>query len=190
LETHRSEIQDGSLVVLFEDECHVLWGDVCGYVWGKTDQRIEVPITNQRDRQTYYSAVNLQTQSVLIQPAEVGNSENTIHFLEYLRTQYPGCRLILIWDGATYHRSKEVRAYLEVVNQGLDESNWTITCIRFAPNDPTQNPIEDIWLQAKRFIREYYHLCTSFKVVKFLFEFVTHHQIFNVPKLFNYGCFS
>ncbi|MER3433491.1 MAG: IS630 family transposase, partial [Leptolyngbya sp. ERB_1_1] len=99
-------------------------------------------------------------------------------------------RIALIWDGATYHRSQEVKAYLESVNQGLDEPKWKITCIRFAPNDPKQNPIEDIWLQAKRFIREYYHLCTSFNVVKFLFEFVTHCQTFNFSKLFTYGCFS
>ena len=42
------------------------------------------------------------------------------------------------------------------------------TQVRFAPNDPTQNPIEDIWLQAKRFIREHYHLCQSFEAVKVL----------------------
>lgn len=62
--------------------------------------------------------------------------------------------------------------------------------IRFAPNDPKQNPIEDIWLQAKRFIREWYHLCKSFRAVKALFEFSIHRQIFDFPKLFTYGCFS
>ena len=79
---------------------------------------------------------------------------------------------------------------LESVNLGLDESNWKITCIRFAPNAPQQNPIEDIWLQAKRFLRECYHLCKSFGVVKYLFELVTHRQSFDFPKLFTYGSFS
>ena len=83
-----------------------------------------------------------------------------------------------------------MKAYLESVNQELDEGNWKITCIRFAPNAPQQNPIEDIWLQAKRFVREYYHLCKSFGVVKCLFELVTHLQIFDFSKLFSYGCFS
>ena len=114
----------------------------------------------------------------------------TITFLKYLLDQCPKSRIALIWDGATYHRSQEVRKYLEAVNQVLDESEWQITCIRFAPNDPKQNPIEDIWLQAKRLIREYYHLCKSFGAVKFLFEFATHRQTFNFPKLFTYGCFS
>jgi len=162
LETHRHEIISGELVVFFEDECHLLWGDLCGYVWGKTSERIEVPIVNERSKQTYYGALNVHTQQCLIQAAEAGNSEGTIAFLKYLLSQYPDSRIALIWDGATYHRSQEVRADLETVNRGFNESNWKITCIRFAPNHPKQNAIEDIWLQAKRLIREYYHLCKSF----------------------------
>ena len=187
---HRSEITSGQLVVFFQDECHLLWGDLCGYVWGKRAERIEVPIVNERSKQTYYGAINIYTQQCLIQAYKAGNSEHTIAFVKYLLNQYPESRVALIWDGASYHRSQEVKEYLESVNQGLDKSNWKITCLRFAPNAPQQNPIEDIWLQAKRFIRECYHLCKSFGVVKYLFEFVTHHQIFNFPKLFTYGYFS
>ncbi|EDN67298.1 transposase [Beggiatoa sp. PS] len=39
-------------VVLFADECHLLWGDTLGYVWGPRSERIEVPIVNNRERQT------------------------------------------------------------------------------------------------------------------------------------------
>ncbi|MEI2583327.1 hypothetical protein [Scytonema sp. PRP1] len=65
----------------------------------------------------------------------------------------------MIWDGASYHRSVEFPAYLNSVNQGLDVQEWKITCIRFAANDPEQNPVEDIWLYAKKFVTEFYHLC-------------------------------
>jgi len=147
-------------------------------------------MVNERSKQTYYGVVNLQVQECLIQAAEAGNSENTIALLKYLVERYPDSRIVLLWDGASYHRSQQVKEYLESVNQGLEESEWKITCIRFAPNDPKQNPIEDIWLQAKRLIREYYHLCRSFNAVKSLFKFATHRQIFNFPKLFTYGCFS
>ena len=177
-------------MVFFQDECHLLWKDLCGYVWGKTNERIEVPIVNERSKQTYYGAVNLYTGQCLLQATAAGNSEGTIAFLQYLLSQCPQSRIALIWDGATYHRSLEVREYLESVNLELDESNWKITCIRFAPNAPQQNPIEDVWLQAKRFIREYYHLGKSFGVVKFLFEFATDRQIFDFPKLFTYRFFS
>ena len=32
LDAHRAEIELGKLKVFFQDECHLLWGDVCGYV--------------------------------------------------------------------------------------------------------------------------------------------------------------
>lgn len=112
----------------------MLWGDVCSYIWGRTDERISVPIVNQRSKQTYYGAVNLATGQCLIQAYKAGNSENTIGFLNYLLSQCPESRIALIWDGASYHRSLEMKAYLESVNQGLDQGNWKITCIRFAPS--------------------------------------------------------
>jgi putative transposase len=44
LEAHRNEIELGELVVFFQDECHLLWGDICGYVWGKKNERVEVQL--------------------------------------------------------------------------------------------------------------------------------------------------
>ena len=55
LEANREEIESGELVVYLIDECHLLWGDVCGYGWGATEERLEIPMTNERDRATYYS---------------------------------------------------------------------------------------------------------------------------------------
>ncbi len=52
------EIESGKLAVLIADECHLLWGDTTGYVWGKRNEKVEVPIVNQKERQTYYGAVD------------------------------------------------------------------------------------------------------------------------------------
>lgn len=51
---------EGASVFLI-DECHLLWGDICGYVWGRTDERVEVPMTNERYKQTYFGALDYQT---------------------------------------------------------------------------------------------------------------------------------
>jgi hypothetical protein len=59
------------MVILFQDECHLLWGDVCGYVWGPRNARVEVPMTNERERQTCYGAVNLATGQCLVHPTPV-----------------------------------------------------------------------------------------------------------------------
>ncbi len=167
-----------------------MWGDICGYVWGQTSQRVKVPMVNEKQKQTYYGAIDLQTKEMLIQPYQKGESDSTIAFLKYIQAKYPKSRIAVIWDGASYHRSQQVKSYLNLVNQGLEPHQWQITCIRFAPNAPEQNPIEDVWLQAKRFIREFYSICSSFSIVKRLFELVTDCQIFNFPKLSMYGSFS
>lgn len=67
-------------------------------------------------------------------PGDAGNSENTIDYLRYLLAQSPNQRLLIFWDGASYHRSKEVQSFLALVNQGLPEEQWKIHARRFAPN--------------------------------------------------------
>jgi transposase len=56
----------------------------------------------------------------------------------------------------------------------------------FAPNAPQQNPVEDVWLQAKNLLRKYWHLCQSFRAIKVLFEFFTDRQKFDFPKIDRY----
>ena len=82
---NQSEIQSGRLVVFFVDECHLLWGDVCGYVWGKTDIRIEIPIKNEKDRQTYEGALNYQTKEFIVCEYAAGNGESTVEFMKDLQ---------------------------------------------------------------------------------------------------------
>lgn len=177
-------------MVFMIDECHLLWGDVCGYVWGKTGERISVPVVNARDKQTYFGALDYKTKEFLTYSAPKGDSKNTINFLEYLRQQRPETKLLIIWDGASYHRSQQIQDYLDSLNHDLEKEQWWITCLRFAPNAPQQNPVEDIWLQAKRFVREFYFFCHSFTVIKELFELSINCQIFDFPKLHDYGVFS
>lgn len=165
-------------------------GEICVAMCGVEQTNELKSQLSERQKQTYYGALNLYTQAFWLKAYDKGNSESTIAFLQALLAECLDSRIALIWDGASYHRSQAVKDYLASLNQGLEESQWKITCLRFAPNDPRQNPVEDVWLQAKRFIREFYSLCRSFSTVKWLFEFVTHHQTFNFPKVFMYGAFS
>jgi len=111
LEARREPIESGKLIVLFVDECHLLWGDVCGYVWGKSHIRIEVPIENERERQTYFGALNYRTNEFLIKSFPTANSDTTIEFMTYLQAQYPDSQIVIFWDGASYHRSHAVQNF-------------------------------------------------------------------------------
>jgi len=179
----------GDLVLLFVDECHLLWGDVCGYIWGRSNQRIDIPVANDKARQTYFGALNCLDGEMVLQAYSAGNSENTVKFLDYLQQQYPDKRLVIIWDGASYHRFGQTPEYLAKINQDLPEDEWKITCLLFAPHAPEQNPVEDVWLKGKNFIRKHFQLCHSFKDVKELFVQALQHQTFNFSKLLHYRQF-
>jgi transposase len=184
----RAEIASGQVRVMFLDECHLLWGDVSGYGWSRRNRRVDVAVPSPRQRQTYYGALDYLSKRFYLQAYDAGNSENTVAFLEYLQSLIPeAVRFILIWDGASYHRSAVLKAFLAQVNASRPACEWKITCIRLAPNAPEQNPVEDVWLQAKRFLRQLAHVCKTFKSVKFLFHFFTHLQVFDFPKAFMYG---
>lgn len=184
----RAEIARGEVRVMFLDECHLLWGDICGYGWSRRNQRVDIEVKSTKQRQTYYGALDYLTKNFVVQEYSAGNEDNTIAFVEYLQTCYvASTRLILIWDGASYHRSGKVQQFLAQVNADLPQDEWQITCIRLAPNAPQQNPVEDIWLQAKQFIRKYARLCHKFRSVKLLFHLLTHLQTFDFPKAFMYG---
>ncbi len=98
--------------------------------------------------------------------------------------------LLIFWDGASYHKSKQLRAYLSEVNQGLEPEDWKIHCVLFAPNDPTQNPVEDVLLQAKTWLRRMSGVRPCFKALKALFEQFFTLDTFDFPKLYMYGKLS
>lgn len=177
-------------MVLFVDECHLMAGDLCGYVWGRSDERVEIPMVNERERQTYYGGINPVTHQMLVSPQEKGNTDCTIAYLKFLREKFPDQRLLIFWDGASYHKSKELRAYLSEVNQGLEPEEWKLHCVLFAPNDPTQNPVEDVWLQAKTWLRRMSGVRPCFKALKALFEQFFTLDTFDFPKLYMYGNLS
>lgn len=185
--THRDAIAREERVVVFVDECCVLWGDACGYVWGKRDERVTLPIGNIRTRQTYYGAVNVLTGRVHLVPYGTADALSTTDFLLDVRLCYPGAKLTVIWDNASHHKAAAVREYLAEVNAGLPESDGPITCLWFAPHDPSQNPMEDIWNQAKTLIRQQWDKLTSFLDVTTAFEQFLAERVFNFPKLHRYS---
>jgi len=75
LEERQAEIVSGEVIVFAEDECHLVSGDTLGYVWGRRNERTEVPIENAQQRQTYYGVMNLDNQEFFLTPYERGNGE-------------------------------------------------------------------------------------------------------------------
>jgi len=157
-----------------EDECHLIWGDTLGHVWGKRNKQIAVSMLNQRERQTYYGAVDILTGEFYIVPLATGNGKNTVEYVKYLQKILNNKKIMIIWDGASYHRFAEMREYLQEVNNNLPPEEWVITCELFAPNAPEQNPVEDIWLKGKNHLRKVFAENSTFAKVKK--SFINYYQ--------------
>lgn len=185
--SEQEAIGSGEMVVLYIDQCHLNWGEVRGYSWGPSDKRITIPIVNERERQTYYGAINPLTSEITAILADAGNGYWTELFVGHLREQYKEKRLLICWDGASYHRGQEMQDYLETANFGRGRDEWAVRCIQFAPYAPEQNPIEEVWNQAKAFLRSNWQQCdTTFASVKRLFERALETLPFNFTKLHMY----
>jgi transposase len=165
-----------------EDESHLIWGDACGLIWGKTNEKVDIPMTNFRERQTYFGAVNVMSKVFHIEAYPTGNGINTVNFVKKLQTIYQDSKLLFIWDGASYHKYSEMRAYLGEINKGLEEKDWKVTCMLFAPNAPEQNPVEDIWLQGKNWIRKHFFENKTFVQVKQSFFNFLSNRVFDFQK--------
>jgi putative transposase len=187
LEYWKGAIAAGEIVVLYVDECHLLWDDARGYVWGKANQRVEIPMTNYRTRQTYYGAIEHVSGEVTVKPFPAGDGASTVAFVKHLRQKYAQKRLILLWDGATYHTQGEMVEYLQQLNAGRERDSWVVTCVLFAPNAPEQNPVEDIWLKAKQWVRKNWRLCDTFRNVKRIFKEAIDGIFFDFEKLRMYS---
>ena len=172
------------------DECHLKGDDICNYLWGNSQRREVVLVSDERDRQTYYGALNLLNKEFIVSPYSAGNGENTVKFIELLKQKNPGKKLLLIWDGASYHRGESMQRFLSLENGEKEPKNWPITCHLFAPYAPDENPVEAIWLQVKNFIRRFHYICSNFTIVKRLFQFFFKFQLFNAPNLKKYDAFA
>lgn len=190
LENRHPEIEAGSLVVYLIDECHLLWNDICGYLWNSIKTPIKIPLLNPKERQTYYGALNLTEPEFILEDYQSGNGESTVDFIKKLQAKNKSAKLLLIWDGASYHRGQEMQQFLAEQNQELSANEWRITCELFAPYAPEENPVEAIWLQLKTLLRRFYRFGKDFSIVKRLFQMFANLKLFNFPNLEKYDAFS
>jgi transposase len=75
-----------------------------------------------------------------------------LEFLQALRAQLRGRKLLIIWDGLNTHRSRRLRHWLEA-QQGEVQIEF------LPPYAPELNPVEQIWNYLKN--REIANLCAS-----------------------------
>ena len=132
-------------MVLVEDECRIARESDTMGIWYEKGKYPEIKVDRKREGRSFYGALDVRTgQCHLQEIAGKQVSERTVEFLESLESIYPGKRVLLLWDGAPWHRGK-VQEYLRRKNKPF----W-IELLYFPPYSPDLNPQEHIWKSAKR----------------------------------------
>lgn len=134
------EMVSGQVVVVDVDEAHFHRDLEIGYTRGRIGQRVWrlshcPPLA---DRINWYGAYNFTDGACLIWNEGNCNKDHTVQFLHRLHEwiKADGRRLVLIWDGAPWHRAKLVSD--AAVEPGIE-------VIPLPAYSPDRNPIEGLW---------------------------------------------
>lgn len=117
-------------------------------VWYFRNQEPIIEAKRKGEATNFYGALNMKTGQCVSQTVEKQNSQTTIKFLKKLLKTYHNKKIFLIWDGASWHKSREIREFLSEINQGKTK----LELFNFPPYSPEFNPQEHVWKSLRQTI--------------------------------------
>jgi len=111
-------------------------------IWLPVNSFPKIDISNKRMNRSVYGFLNVKNGIEHAYKAEWQNSAITCKVLEKLCQLYRGEKIVLLWDNAPWHRSKEVR-------QWLKKTKHDILLIAFPRYAPELNPQEHVWKEGR-----------------------------------------
>lgn len=159
-------------VVLVADETRMMWETETKRAWMKTNEKTIIKVNRSRDYQSFLGSLNLKTHKCHLHSLSWQNQNEVIKALVKIRRYYPGKKICYIWDNASWHKGKKVRAELK---KGGSLDNFHL--INTSPYAPDTNPVEHIWKYAKDKVAT--KETTSFKQKVNNFKLAVIHRKFN-----------
>jgi transposase len=136
--------------LVYLDEAHIHQDADLGYGWGVRGERFHVASSSPglAAKTSFYGLYLYNQGQVRLWPYPRANGEHTTDVLRRLRAELPDGKLVLIWDGAPYHRATAVQAAA---------ADLSIELAPLPGSSPDLMPVEALW----RWLREdvTYHYC-------------------------------
>lgn len=157
----------GEVIVIYLDEVHLHQDMEVGYTWSPVGESNWIPSSSPglSARLNYFGAYNFTDGTCLIWEDGQCNGDTTIRFLQQLATWLGKTdrQVVIIWDGASYHRSKKVRTEADALG------------FHFLPlpaYSPDLNPIEGLWKWLREEVTHHYCHATLGELRQDCFDFI------------------
>lgn len=124
--------------IMFQDEAGFGRINSPKHCWSKKGSRPSVPCHHIREYRYVFGAVDPNSGDSFFIIMPKCNTDCTNVFLEELSKKYPDDIILLVCDGAAWHKSKKLKI----------PANIRITHI--PPYTPEMNPIEQIWSEIRK----------------------------------------
>ncbi|MBU1131405.1 IS630 family transposase [Patescibacteria group bacterium] len=122
---------------MVEDEMSLNQETKTKNIWYFKGQEPLIEAKRKGQNQSFYGALNLKTGKETAITVKRQNSKASIEFLKKLGKIYQNRKIFLIWDNASWHKSKLIKAFLKTTKR--------FTLMNFPPYTPEFNPQERIW---------------------------------------------
>lgn len=133
---------DPSWEVLAADESRIIWEAIIRRAWLPKGKKTILKVIRSREYQNFFGCLSLKTGKAHIYEMPWQNKEEVIKILRLLQKDYSDKHVCLIWDNASFHRSKMLR-------EELKTSLRAFYLLALPPYAPDTNPQEHIWKYAK-----------------------------------------
>ncbi len=134
----KQEIEKPEQIVLAGDEMILTTQTTTQKVWIPAGKSIHVEASNKREKRCIYGFLNVKTGQEHAFKTDYTNSLITCDILKKLLTLYPNQKIVIIWDNASWHKSKTVREFLK-------QHPEKFLLFAFPPYYPDENPQEHVW---------------------------------------------
>lgn len=142
---------NGEVVILYLDEVHIHQDMEVAYGWYPVGEDTWVISSSPglSERINWFGAYNFTDGDCFIWENGTCDSQNCMRFLELLAERIQGeqRQVVLIWDGASYHRSRKVCSFAE---------NLGFTILPLPGYSPDLNPIEGLWKWMREDVTQHY----------------------------------
>jgi len=173
--------------VVVADECKLQEQPNPFYRWNIKGQTPIVKILQSKESVSFYGGLSLGNQKQIIHLAQWQNSEETCRFLDRLKLKYQAAKkpVLLIWDGASYHKSGKIREWCR-------DNPGVVELLRFPAYSPDLNPQEKVWKALRKDLSRVVHQYTFQEVIDRACRFLLtgrfdYKLLWNSSRL-NWGC--